>query len=233
MKLKKLIDNYLLTLAAAVLIVVFAILREQSFLKTLPTLVTLVVQLLLVRANRYAFLLGGTNALLYAISYYTEGLYFSLISALAISVPLQFYSFFVWSRRRERPGRGLRILGVKWLSVTLIATLAAWLICYFLLGGLFETASYPLLDSYLFAASITVSLLSAWQFVESQFLSVLSCCLSLGLWIALTLRNPANVNYVIIAAYNLYRITQAAVAWTRRYLQAKKEKEENVLCSSV
>ena len=57
MKLKKLINDYLLTLAAAVLIIVFAILREQSFLKTLPTLVTLVVQLLLVRANRYAFLL--------------------------------------------------------------------------------------------------------------------------------------------------------------------------------
>ena len=93
MKLKKLIDNYLLTLAAAVLIIVFAILREQSFLKTLPTLVTLVVQLLLVRANRYAILLGGTNALIYGAAYLSEGLYFSCISAVLMSAPLQYYSF--------------------------------------------------------------------------------------------------------------------------------------------
>lgn len=225
MKLKKLINDYLLTLAAAVLIIVFAILREQSFLKTLPTLVTLVVQLLLVRANRYAFLLGGTNALIYGAAYLSEGLYFSCISAVLMSAPLQYYSFVVWSRRREKPVGGLRFLSPGKLLATVGATVAIWLVCYFALGGLFQDATSPLLDSYLFAAGLTSSLLAAWQYVETQYISILSSILSLGLWIALTLRNPANVNYVIIAAYNLYRITQAAVAWTRRYLQAKKEKE--------
>ena len=134
MKLKKLIDNYLLTLAAAVLIIVFAILREQSFLKTLPTLVTLVVQLLLVRANRYAFLLGGTNALIYGAAYLSEGLYFSCISAVLMSAPLQYYSFVVWSRRREKPVGGLRFLSPGKLLATVGATVAIWLVCYFAMG---------------------------------------------------------------------------------------------------
>jgi len=59
--------DYALMAAIAALIIVFAVLREQSFLKTLPTLITLVVLVLLANANRFAFLLGGTNALLYGI----------------------------------------------------------------------------------------------------------------------------------------------------------------------
>ena len=82
MKIRKiLIDSIPAFLVGAVILYV-AVTREQTFLKTLPTLITLVVQMLLVAANRYAFLLGGTNAVLYGVAYYSEGLYFSMISAV-------------------------------------------------------------------------------------------------------------------------------------------------------
>ena len=102
MKTRKWLINYIPTLLAAALILYFAVAREQSALKTLPTLVTLCVQLLLVSANRYAFLLGGLNALIYGAAYFSEGLYFSMVSAVLISAPIQLFSFIRWGKNRRK-----------------------------------------------------------------------------------------------------------------------------------
>jgi len=223
MKKIRLIFDYVLMAGVAVLIIVFAVLKEQSFLKTLPTLITLAVQMLLVNANRYAFLLGGANALLYGASYLSEGLYFSLISAVAISAPIQLYSFIVWSKNKNKSRPDLKFLGIKRLLPVLGISFLAWMACYFGLSQFFSGQSYPLLDTYIFAMSITVSILAARQFVDSQYISTVSSILSLVLWILLTVKDPANFNYVIISAYNLFRIVQAAITWTKKYLANRKE----------
>lgn len=228
MKKSKLIFDYVLMAGVAAMIIVFAVLREQSFLKTLPTLITLAVQMLLVNANRYAFLLGGANALLYGIAYWTEGLYFSLISAVVISAPIQFYSFIVWSKNKDKSRPELKVLGIKRLLPVLGVSLLGWVACYFGLSQFFAGQAYPLLDTYIFAMSITVSILAARQFVDSQYINAVSSMLSLVLWILLTVKDPANFNYVIISAYNLFRIVQAAITWTKKYLANQKENEKEI-----
>jgi len=100
-KLKKIFIDYIPMALTAVLIIVSAIINNQSFIKTLPTLVTLIVQLMSSRANRYAFLIGGTNAILYSIAPFSEGLYFSVMTCLCISSPIQYFSFFVWKRKKN------------------------------------------------------------------------------------------------------------------------------------
>ena len=60
--------------------------------KTLPTIVTLFVQLLMMSANRYAFLLGGCNSVIYGIVYFMEGVPFSGISALVLSFLAKSYT---------------------------------------------------------------------------------------------------------------------------------------------
>jgi nicotinamide mononucleotide transporter PnuC len=226
MKKTKLIFDYALMLAVAAMIIVFAVLREQSIIKTLPTLITLAVQMLLVKANRFAFLLGGINAMLYGVAYFTEGLYFSLVSAVLISAPIQLYSFVAWSKNARGGQAELKFLKKKHLMITLAVSVAGWMGCYFGLSWLFAGQSYPLLDTYIFVMGITVSFLAAWRYIESQYLNIISSVLSLTLWVLLTVRDPSNFNYVIISTYNLYRIIQASVVWTRKYYQSKKEKEK-------
>ena len=85
----------------AVLIIVFAIINKQPFYKTLPTLVTLVVQILLVSTNRYAFLLGSLNCIFYGICYIVDGVYFTAISTFFMSMPLQVVSFFTWKKHNQ------------------------------------------------------------------------------------------------------------------------------------
>ena len=238
MKLKKrnLFIDYIPALLTAVLIIVFSCLRQQSFIKTLPTLITLVVQILLSRANRFGFLLGGINALIYGISYFDDKLYFSLISAVLISAPIQIYSFFNWSKKHISANRTkLKMLDTKMKIAMVFLTFIAWFTVFYGFSGLFARAQLPAFDSFSFVAGTIVSLLAAFRFVESQYLSVVSSCVAIVMWVIICVRNPSNINYLIISFYNLFMIVKAAINWTKQYIEDKKEKEnqENEIQSTA
>ena len=221
LKVKHFLKRYLLLILMAALITVTSTVNKQSFLQTLPTLISLVVQLLLVTADRRAFLLGGLNAILYAVSYSVDGVYFSAISALLISSPIQLFSFFHWKKNSEGKTVHLTLLGARWLAGTVLLILLGWAGVYFGLARFFADATLPLLDTLIFTLGIAVTLLSAFRFVESQYISLVSCMLTLALWCIISAQSPASLNYVIISVYNLYRVIQATVHWTAQYRASK------------
>ena len=108
-------------------------------------------------------------------------------------------------------------------AVWVLGTLAAWGLMLLCAYSLFETAAYPTLDALMFVLGITVTVLAAFGYVESQYLNVINCFFSLVLWILYTVCNPANMNYLIISGYNLFRVIQASVNWTLLYCAKKKE----------
>lgn len=226
MKAKKFFIDYLPMAMTAILIITFAVWKEQTFLKTLPTLVTLVVQILLARANRFGFLLGGINACVYGLAYLSEGLYFSVISAIGISAPIQLYSFIVWSKKKSDSNNNtaeLRRLGFKGFAAVILITIAAWAACYFGLGRFFSGAAYPSFDSFHFAIGLVVSVLAAQRYVESQHINIIPCATSIVMWTLICLSNPSNINMLIISFYNLFMVSKAAIAWGREYRSQKNE----------
>lgn len=222
---KELFIDYIPTLIVGIMIIVFAVLKEQSFLKTLPTLITLVVLIMSVRANRYAFLVGASNCVLYTIAYMMEGVYFSAASALLVSMPIQIFSFFVWSKHKTDKTKS-ELIRMKWWQLILSVAIVfpAWAGCYFGLGAFFE-GNMALLDSLTFVLGLLISTLIAFRFVEGQYLNVVSCVLGLFMWIMICAKEPSNVNFVIISCYNLFRTVQAAVNWTVLYRRKRDEKK--------
>ena len=213
------------TLLCGCMILYFAITREQHFIHTLPTLITLAVQLLLVAADRRAFLLGGTNAIIYGVSYIMQNVYFSAFQALCISVPIQYFSYFNWKKKSEKARTPLHFFGVKGTLFTLLICAALWGILVFTARSLFPNAAVPEIDALVFVLGLAISLLSAWGCIESQYINIFNSVLALILWIIMAVSNPANINYVIISLYNLLRVTQMAVRWTCIYLHEKKQEE--------
>ena len=221
---KELFIDYIPTALAAVLIIVFAILKQQTLLKTLPTLITLIVLIMSVRANRYAFLVGASNCVLYTIAYMGEGLYFSAISAFLVSLPIQVFSFFVWSRHKEGKTRAELITMKPWLLISSIVVIfPTWAGCYFGLSA-FITGNYPIIDSLCFVLGILISVQIAFRFFEGQYFNVIACLISLGMWIAICIDEPSNINFLIISCNNLFRTVQGAVNWTLIYKRSKNER---------
>lgn len=222
---KELFVDYIPTLLVGIMIIVFAILNEQSFIKTLPTLITLVVMIMSVRANRFAFLVGASNCVLYTIAYVLEGLYFSAINALLVSMPIQIFSFFVWSRHKKGKTQAT-LIRMKWwqLLIATVAIFPAWAGSYLGLG-VFFVGNMALLDSLIFVLGILVSALIAFRFIEGQYFNLMSCVLNLSMFIFLCIETPSNLNFLIISVYNLFRVAQAAINWTLLYRRGKNEKK--------
>ena len=225
--LKKLFIDYIPMALAAILMITFAIINEQSFIKTLPTLVSLVVQILSIRANRYAFLIGGTNAMLYCVAAYQEGLYFSILSNILISTPLQYLSFIMWNKKKSAKDARktqLRVLKPYSRIMIIVATLIAWIPFYFLCRSFF-TGDLVVLDSLVFVWGITVALLAAFRYIDSQYLNLFPCAAGIYMWAVICISTPSNLNYLIISFYNLFMVSKASVNWTLQYLNDKKAEE--------
>lgn len=193
--------------------------------KTLPTLVTLAVQLLLMSANKYGFLLGGTNAAIYGIVYILSGAPFSAVSALLISFPLQIYSFFNWKKNSSGKTVELRWLPLYAKFIVLGITVALWAFCYFVLAKYnILPCKIPVLDTIIFTLGTVVTVLSSIRFIDSQYISFVSASFGLIMWILLTIEDPStNISHAIIAVYNLYCIGLTAINWTSIYNKSKKK----------
>ena len=194
--------------------------------KTVPTLVTLAVQILLIAANRYSFLLGGLNSILYGVVYFIEGVPFSGFFAILISLPIQIYSFFNCKMNSSGKQVSLQLLGTKGRMIVAVSAVAMWAVCYFWLSR-YMVMKIPMFDTIIFSLGVIVTVLSAVRYVESQYISFISSTVSLIMWIILTIRNPSNINYAIIGVYNMYCIGQTAVNWTILYVKDKKAKKLN------
>ena len=218
--------DYVPMAVTAGLIIYFAVVKNQSLLRTLPTLITLAVQILLARANRAAFLLGGANSVLYGLSYASNHLYFESFFAIAISAPMQIYSYFNWKKNSSGGKPKIRQLSLRDKALVALATTALWLVCLKYIGCLIS-GSHIVLDSLVFSLGLVTTLLSAFRFVDAQYVSLLSSLISLSLWIIMAIENPENANYVVISVYNLFRGIEITLSWLKlcpegRLIKSKK-----------
>ena len=202
--------------------------------KTLPTLVTLAVQLLLMSANKYGFLLGGINAATYGIVYILSGAPFSATSALLISFPLQIYSFFNWKKHADGNSAKLRTRGWRGEAVVISSTVVGCQLCYWLLLPFFEGGQQQVaLDIFLFVIGLVITVLALLRYVETPYYNLISAIANLVMWILICVKNVANLNYVIMAAYSLFRVSQSVVTWTKQYQKSKNEEPEKAPIESA
>ena len=224
MNRKKILLEWVPIGVCAVAILTCAFAFGQKWYKVLPTLNTLVILLLSARVDRRSFLLGGLNAAFYGIGYFTEGLYFSVINCLLVSMPLQLFSFFNWKRHADGNSTKLRSLGWKGEIVVISSTVIGWLLCYWLLlpffGGGQKQAT---LDIFLFVIGLVITVLSMLRFVEAPYYNLISSAANLVMWTLICAGNIADLNYLIMASYSLFRVIQSVITWTKQYKKIKKE----------
>lgn len=208
----------------AVAILTCAFVFGQKWYKVLPTLNTLIILLLSARVDRRSFLIGGLNAALYGIGYFTEGLYFSVANCLIVSMPLQLFSFFNWKKHADGNSTKLRTLGWKGEIVVISSTAVGCLLCHWLLlpffGGGQQQAG---LDIFLFVIGLVITVLSMLRYVEAPYYNIVSSAANLVMWGIICSKNIANLNYLIMGVYSFFRVTQSVINWTKQYQKSKNE----------
>lgn len=207
----------------AVAILTCAFVFGQKWYKVLPTLNTLIILLLSARVDRRSFLLGGLNAAFYGVGYFTEGLYFSVINCLLVSMPLQLFSFFNWKKHADGNSTKLRTLGWKGEIVVVSLTVVGCLCCHWFLLPFFAGEKQAALDIFLFVIGLVITVLSMLRYVEAPYYNLISSMANLVMWLLICTQNIADLNYLIMAAYSFFRVVQSAINWTKQYQKGKNE----------
>ncbi len=219
---KKIFTEYIPMAVTGIALITCAIIFKQKIIKLLPTLITLLVMLLNSRANRLGFLLGGINCLIYAVGYFMESLYGTVISSLFGAV-IAFLSFIRWKKRAY--GKATIFVTMKNKSRILgsILFLITWAVVAFIMSKTDNNQYY--IDSFNMILGIVLPILTMFGFLEFIPLQIISLTSLHVMWIIIVAtENVANVTYLIASLYNCYMGAKQILTWIKLY---KIQRAEN------
>ena len=215
--LKKILLDYVLTGIAFVSLIVLSFITKQKFIKLLPCLVTLFVQLLDSKVNRFGKLIGAANCIIYSIGYFEDGLYGNAFSALLYSMPIQIITFILWSKNKFKQGTIVRSYTTPHrINLSWVVVASAFISIYVI--KMLPNSNFPTIQGILFGVGFVYSILAMFGYIEWIYLAIPSSMLSLGLYIYIVATiNPTNITYVIIGTYTLIRMVVGIFNWHKMY----------------
>ncbi len=216
-----------------VFITITAIYFKANPFKTLPLFISLVIMVLQARVNRYAFLLGSINSLIYCYYYVSAGLYTSLAYAVLISFPLQLISFFNWKKKSRGSITELKKMSGKELVVFLAVLVLSWAaICAVALffnpdlrkldtiASMVPTIITVILDTTISIIGIAATILTMIRFSEYAFLQLVSGILTITLHFMVLYKGVlvgdySNITYIVFSIYSFICVTLAIIRMYR------------------
>lgn len=222
--------TYFLMTVTFMLITFFGIKYSQSILKIIPLYISIVVMLLQLRVNRYAFLLGGINSVLYAAVYFYYALYGSAFYAITVSFLMQIATFINWGRHSyKKTATVFKTMGIKKFTLFSAGFFVIWLICYMIFKRL--GSSHTLLDNTVMLLGIVTTLLTMFSYVEWTYLQNLNCIINVILYATMLKENPEMSTYLVSMVYSLLCANMALFNVRKMYNEqrssAKISKEGN------
>lgn len=234
-KFKTILDYILLSITFCLLLF-FGIKNKQKIIKLVPTLVSLVVFMLASRANRFNYLLGALNSIVYSIGFFMEGLYAGAFSALVFSFGLQMITFIRWNKRSYKQATVFRKM--KWWQeiLLIVGMFSLWGILAIVLN-LLPGAKLVVSDTFGFVMGNGAMFLTIFAFIEAMPFSFLNLGNSFVLWISTIIAgNTANITYVISNSFSLYCTIWMYINWIKIYKEQQKLKKsvekEKEICKS-
>ena len=194
------LPQFILLLVTAASITVSGIILGTPLLRMLPLFVSLFVMLYQSEANRFAHLAGGVNAILYAIVYFSLGLYASAGSSLLLSCPTSIIAFILWNKRAYKQSVKFRKMSPSLMIITLVLTVCLWIALYLALDPL--GSPFATLDVTATVLEILVTALTLLAFREYPYAAIVHVLIALLLKGQLVLNDITNLPFLIYSCYN-------------------------------
>ena len=204
-------------------IIISTILNDISFFRILPLINSLVIMLLHSQANRYGFLLGGINSIIYAIVDISFTLYSSAVSALLLGFPIQILTFLRWNKRAYKKSTKFTRLSPLWR----LSVIGMTVLTYLLLNLIFRAlgSQYMLIDNLSFVMALLTYVLTFFSFIEYPIVQILANVVTLSVNVTVFINDPARLPFLIYSVYALCCVTRGAISVFKLYREQQKAKE--------
>lgn len=203
MNIKKMLKLPLTWIATAMLvcIIVCGIIFKTHPIKVIPLCISCFVMLMQANVNRYAFLLGGLNSIIYAASAVSMQLYANALYCLIVSFPLQIFTLINWQRNTRGGRTETQKLSAKGRLLGVGIIISLWIVLYLIFSGL--DSPYIVLDNTVSVLGIITTVLCLLRYSEYAILQLVGGCFSLATYIQLTADDISNVVWIIFTGYSL------------------------------
>ncbi len=210
---------YFITAISAVAITYTGYIYEQHIFRMLPLYVSLVIGLLQSKASRFAPLLGSINSLLYAAVYIGFSLYANAANAFLVSFPLQLITFIRWNKKAYKHSTQFQRLNKQQWLLLATAFGVSFVIVNFLLRSAGST--YRFWDNSSTLLSLAISILTIFAFREYTWLMLINGLITIGMYIAMSLDDPAQLTFLIYAVQSFICIIKQF--FTVKHLHREQE----------
>ena len=194
-------------------ILVTGIVFHQEFWRMLPLFISLVVMLLQAKVNRYAYLIGGLNSVLYAVAYFSMGIRESALSALLMSFPFQIVTFILWQRKTKGNVTKLRKLNIPAIIGISAAFALSWVVMFFWFPHDKTASTFTVvMDTTTTLLGFVTTILTLFRFREYIVTQIIATPLTLAMHVMIMVNgNMANITYVIYTVYTVICLVMALV----------------------
>ena len=215
--------TYFLMAACFVLITFFGVKYSQDFLRILPLYISIVVMILQLKVNRYAFLLGGLNSVLYAVVYFYYRLYGSALYSITGSFLMQIATFISWGRHSyKKTATVFKTIGTKRFLIFSGIFAIIWLICYAIFKNL--GSSHTMLDNSVMLLGIVTTILTMLSYVEWTYMQNLGCLINVILYARMIKETPEMATYLVSMIYSLICANITLINVRKMYKEQKAER---------
>lgn len=203
MNIKKMLKLPLMWIALAMLVCIITcgIIFKTHPIKVIPLCISCFVMLLQANVNRYAFLLGGLNSIIYAASGISMQLYANALYSFAVSFPLQIVTFINWKKNTKDGQTETKRLSAKNRALGVGMMLGLWAGLYLIFSGL--DSPYMVLDNTASVLGLVTTVLCMLRYSEYAILQLVGGCFSLATYIQLTADDVSNIVWIIYTGYSL------------------------------
>ena len=206
-----------MALGLLAVIVSCGIIFKTHPIKVLPLCISCFVMFLQARVNRYAFLLGGLNSIIYAFTNVFMKMYSSAASAFLMSFPLQIITFINWSKNTKNGETETKKLNVKMRLGLFGGMVALWGVLFAAFAGL--GSPYMVLDNTATVLGVVTTVLCMLRYSEYAILQLVGSCISLTTYIVMTVDDISNIVWIIYTAYSLVCTVIAFITMNKRSVQ--------------
>ncbi|MBE7053364.1 MAG: nicotinamide mononucleotide transporter [Ruminococcaceae bacterium] len=210
----------ILTLIAFLLVAISGITVKQNFFFMLPLFISICVSFLSSEANRYAYLIGGLNSIIYGFVYLNFNTYATALNAFLVSFPVQIVTFINWQKHAYKKSVCFKKMSVKLRIFVTIAFVTIWIASFIVLKSLGTDAAF--LDNTSSLIGTLVTILQFFAFIEYTYLWIINAISIILLNIQLTLDDVTKITYLIFSLYSAYCIVLSYISVKKLY------KEQNV-----
>ncbi|MBQ8868857.1 MAG: nicotinamide mononucleotide transporter [Oscillospiraceae bacterium] len=183
-----------------ILIAVFSVIFNVNILNVLPLFISIFIMFLQSRVNRYAFLLGSINSILYAVAYFYMTLYSTALYALLVSFPIQIFTFFNWKKNTQNGRTETKSLSARARIIMFASMALVWLV-FFLIFSAFNS-TYLIFDNTISVIGIVTSILCAFRFSEYAILQAASTIANLILYGFMVSDDISKIVWLIFSIYS-------------------------------